>query len=362
MATDHKTVADEIADRNPRSFEARWRMRVHRIADQPLWNHPLARVVAVVGAALLFALVVSVPLDLTGQLLFSAGSFGAALLLSRTPGRLTTLAMIVLSISASSRYMYWRVTDTVGFTNWVDACFGFGLLLSLTPCVFPMIPILSGIIVGAGRAGRGVSHARGFTLSLGYVLGMAVTYAAAGVAAGFSGTLLSASLQNAWVLGGFALIFVALSLSMFGFYELQLPSFMQSRLSEEATHLKGGSLAAVTLMGALSALIVGPCVAAPLAGALLYIAQTKDALLGGAALFAMGLGMGAPLLAVGDDVEAGALLVADGEQGSVVLRLFEQVVAERAERVEMEFGVGIGFGKVNRVLRAAKPIVVAAMQ
>ena len=105
-------------------------MRVHRIADQPLWNHPLARVVAVVGSALLFALVVSVPLDLTGQLLFSAGSFGAALLLSRTPGRLTTLAMIVLSISASSRYMYWRVTDTVGFTNWVDACFGFGLLLA----------------------------------------------------------------------------------------------------------------------------------------------------------------------------------------------------------------------------------------
>ena len=130
MATDHKTVADEIADRNPRSFEARWRMRVHRIADQPIWTHPLARVVAVVGAALLFALVVSVPLDLTGQLLFSAGSFGAALLLSRTPGRLTTLAMIVLSISASSRYMYWRVTDTVGFTNWVDACFGFGLLLA----------------------------------------------------------------------------------------------------------------------------------------------------------------------------------------------------------------------------------------
>ena len=130
MATDHKTVADEIADRNPRSFEARWRMRVHRIADQPIWTHPLARVVAAVGAALLLALVVSVPLDLTGQLIFSAGSFGAALLLSRTPGRLTTLAMIVLSISASSRYMYWRVTDTVGFTNWVDACFGFGLLLA----------------------------------------------------------------------------------------------------------------------------------------------------------------------------------------------------------------------------------------
>ncbi|AVP56381.1 UDP-forming cellulose synthase catalytic subunit [Pulveribacter suum] len=130
MATDHKTVADEIADRDPRSFQARWRMRVHRIADQPLWTHPLLRLATALGAALLFALVVSVPLDLTGQLIFSAGSFGAALLLSRTPGRLTTLAMIVLSISASSRYMYWRVTDTVGFTNWLDACFGFGLLLA----------------------------------------------------------------------------------------------------------------------------------------------------------------------------------------------------------------------------------------
>ena len=130
MATDHKTVADDIADRNPRSFEAQWRMRVHSIADGPLWRHPVARLVAVVLAALLFALVVSVPLDLTGQMIFSAGSFLAALLLSRTPGRLTTLAMIVLSISASARYMYWRVTDTVGFTNWVDAFFGFGLLLA----------------------------------------------------------------------------------------------------------------------------------------------------------------------------------------------------------------------------------------
>ena len=199
-----------------------------------------------------------------------------------------------------------------GASAWVviASFFGFGLLLSLTPCVFPMIPILSGIIVGAGRAGRGVSHARGFTLSLGYVLGMAVTYAAAGVAAGFSGTLLSASLQNAWVLGGFALIFVALSLSMFGFYELQLPTFLQSKVSEEASHLKGGSLPGVAIMGTLSAIIVGPCVAAPLAGALLYIGQTGDALLGGIALFCMALGMGAPLLAVG--LSAGTLLPKSG--------------------------------------------------
>jgi thiol:disulfide interchange protein DsbD len=143
-----------------------------------------------------------------------------------------------------------------------------------------------------------VTHARAFTLSLAYVLGMAVTYAAAGVGAGLSGTLLSAALQNAWVLGGFALVFVALALSMFGFYELQLPSAIQSRLSETANK-RGGSLGAIALMGALSALIVGPCVAAPLAGALLYIAQTKDAWLGGWALFALALGMGAPLLAVG---------------------------------------------------------------
>jgi thiol:disulfide interchange protein DsbD len=173
--------------------------------------------------------------------------------------------------------------------------FGFGLLLSLTPCVFPMIPILSGIIVNHGHA---VSHMRAFVLSLAYVLGMAVTYAAVGVAAGLSGTLLSAALQNAWVLGGFALVFVVLSFSMFGFYELQMPVALQSRVSDTANH-QGGSLPAIGLMGALSALIVGPCVAAPLAGALLYIAKTGDALLGGSALFVMALGMGAPLLLVG---------------------------------------------------------------
>ncbi|MCX8085436.1 MAG: protein-disulfide reductase DsbD [Rhodocyclaceae bacterium] len=184
-----------------------------------------------------------------------------------------------------------------GASFWVAllSFFGFGLLLSLTPCVFPMIPILSGIIVNHGHA---VTHARAFLLSLAYVLGMALTYAVIGVAAGFTGTLLSTALQNAWVLGAFALVFVLLALSMFGFYELQLPAALQSKLSDTANR-QGGSLPAIALMGALSALIVGPCVAAPLAGALLYIAQTGDALLGGAALFAMGLGMGAPLLAVG---------------------------------------------------------------
>ena len=174
--------------------------------------------------------------------------------------------------------------------------FGFGLLLAFTPCTFPMIPILSGIIVGQGHK---VSHMRAFVLSLAYVLGMAVTYALAGVAAGVSGTMLSAALQNVWVLSVFALVFVLLSLSMFGFYELQLPTALQSKLADTASHGKGGSLGGVVVMGVLSALIVGPCVAAPLAGALLYIAQTGDAVLGGWALFVMALGMGAPLLAVG---------------------------------------------------------------
>jgi thiol:disulfide interchange protein DsbD len=184
-------------------------------------------------------------------------------------------------------------SDNIGLV--LLSFFGFGLLLSLTPCVFPMIPILSGIIVNHGHA---VTHVRAFVLSLAYVLGMAATYAVIGVAAGFSGTLLSTALQNVWVLGGFALIFVVLSFSMFGFYELQMPAALQSRLSDTANH-QGGSLPAIALMGALSALIVGPCVAAPLAGALLYIAQTGNAVLGGAALFVMALGMGAPLLLVG---------------------------------------------------------------
>lgn len=202
---------------------------------------------------------------------------------------------------------------------WVNIAFFFaaGLGLSLTPCVLPMIPILSGIIAGQGQR---ASHARGFALALAYVQGMALTYAAAGVAAGLTGTLLSTQLQNAWVLGAFALIFVLLSLSMFGFYQLQLPTALQSRLSAESGHLRGGRGLSIFLMGALSALIVGPCVAAPLAGGLLYIGQTGDALLGGAALYAMGLGMGAPLIAVG--VAGGGLLPKAGPWMESVKKAF----------------------------------------
>jgi thiol:disulfide interchange protein DsbD len=210
-----------------------------------------------------------------------------------------------------------QLLKDAGFWTVLAFFFVAGLGLSLTPCVFPMIPILSGIIVGHGHH---VSRGRSFALSVAYVLGMAVTYALAGVAAGFTGTLLSSALQSPWVLGGFALIFVVLSFSMFGFYELQLPTALQSKLTEEAGHLQGGRGIGVFTMGALSALIVGPCVAAPLAGALLYIGQTHDAVLGGASLFVMGIGMGAPLLAVG--LSAGTLLPKSGPWMEAVKKSF----------------------------------------
>ena len=168
----------------------------------------------------------------------------------------------------------------------------FGLLLTFTPCVLPMIPILSGIIAGEGKDATKV---RALALSLSYVLGMAVAYAAAGVAAAYSGSLLAAALQNAWVLGAFALVFVALALSMFGFFELRLPGFIHHRLHGAHQRLRGGRIASVAAMGVFSAVIVSPCVAAPLAGALLYISQTRDVALGGAALVAVGVSEGALL-------------------------------------------------------------------
>ncbi|MFN3544242.1 MAG: protein-disulfide reductase DsbD [Thiobacillus sp.] len=181
--------------------------------------------------------------------------------------------------------------------------FGLGLLLSLTPCVFPMIPILSGIIAGQKKD---LTKTSGFLLSLAYVLGMALTYAIAGVAAALSGTLLSNALQNPWALGVGAGIFVILALSMFGFFEIQLPSFLQSKFSDASNKMKGGNFVGVFFMGALSAVILGPCVAPPLAAALAFIAQTGNTVLGGVALFVLALGMGVPLLLVG--LSAGALL------------------------------------------------------
>lgn len=174
--------------------------------------------------------------------------------------------------------------------------FGFGLLLSLTPCVFPMVPILSGIIVGQGRE---LSTRGAFILSLVYVLAMALTYSVLGIIAGSFHFNLQSAAQDPWVIVAFSLVFVLLALSMFGFYELQLPSGLRQRLNTLSHRQESGSMIGVAIMGSLSAVIVGPCVAPPLAGALLYISQTGDALLGGLALFAMGLGFGVPLLIIG---------------------------------------------------------------
>ena len=192
-----------------------------------------------------------------------------------------------------------------------------GVLLSLTPCVLPMLPILSSIIVGQGTT---VSRGRGFALALSYSLGMALVYTALGVGAGLAGEGLAAALQKPWVLTVFAAGLVALSLSMFGVYELQLPSAFTSRLSNASQGLPGGRFAGVFAMGGVSALIVSPCVAAPLAGALVYISQTRDVALGGTALFALAAGMSVPLLLMG--ASAGALLPRAGGWMDEVKRFF----------------------------------------
>ncbi len=185
----------------------------------------------------------------------------------------------------------------------LPAFFGFGLLLAFTPCVFPMVPILSSLIVGQGKA---LTQRRAFLLSLVYVLAMALTYSVAGVMAALLGQNVQASFQNPWVIGAFSALFALLALSMFGFYELRLPNRWQSRLTEFSNRQHGGSYLGVAIMGLFSALIVGPCVAPPLIGVLTVIATTGDALLGGTALFALSLGMGAPLLVIG--ASAGRLL------------------------------------------------------
>src|SRR5437660_7306279 len=170
-----------------------------------------------------------------------------------------------------------------------------GLLLAFTPCMLPMIPILSGIIAGEGSR---LTKSRALALSLIYVVSMALTYALAGIGAAYAGSLIAAYLQNVWVLGGFALIFVLLALSMFGVYELRLPGFLHQRLYASQDRLRGGRIASVAAMGVFSAVIVSPCVSAPLAGTLLQISRTGDVVLGGAALFALATGMGLPLIAV----------------------------------------------------------------
>ncbi len=192
----------------------------------------------------------------------------------------------------------------------------FGLLLSFTPCVLPMVPILSSIIVGEGSVSRG----RGFSLALAYCLGMALVYTSLGVGAGLAGEGLAGALQKPWVLLTFGALLVCLALSMFDVYQLQLPSALQSRLSETSGGMGGGRFAGVFVMGALSALIVGPCVAGPLAGALLYISQTRNVWTGGWALFSMAVGMSVPLLLTG--ISAGSLLPRAGAWMNGVKKIF----------------------------------------
>ena len=194
--------------------------------------------------------------------------------------------------------------------------FGFGLLLALTPCIFPMIPILSGLIMGQGE----ITRSRAFMLSLIYVLAMALAYTIAGVVAGLLGANIQAALQKPWIIISFSMVFVALAMSMFGYYELQLPASWQSKLSNLSNKQKSGSYIGVGIMGFLSAIIVGPCVAPPLAGAVLYISNTGDPIVGGFALFAMSMGMGVPLLLIG--ASAGKWMPQSGGWMNVVKAFF----------------------------------------
>jgi len=177
----------------------------------------------------------------------------------------------------------------------IGGFFVFGLLLSLTPCVFPMVPILSSVIVSHGS---NMTTKKAFVLSMIYVQAMAVTYTIAGIVAGLSGAGVQAAFQTPWVIALFSGVFVVLALSMFGLFEIQMPQALQSYLNKKSDG-SGKGYSSIAIMGLLSALIVGPCVAAPLASALVFISQTGDAVLGGVALYALSMGMGLPLLAVG---------------------------------------------------------------
>jgi thioredoxin:protein disulfide reductase len=192
-----------------------------------------------------------------------------------------------------------------------------GLLLSFTPCVLPMVPILSGIIFGGGKV---VSTGRAFSLSLSYVLGMALTYTVAGLAAAAAGKQVQAVFQQWWVLALFAALFIALALSMFGLFTVQMPAAIQTRIANVSNRQSSGSIGGVAVMGALSALIVTTCVGPALVGALIVISETGQMVRGGAALFAMSIGMGTPLLAVG--ASAGKLLPKAGPWMELVKKLF----------------------------------------
>jgi len=209
-----------------------------------------------------------------------------------------------------------RMIRTGGFAAIIATFFGLGLLLSFTPCMLPMVPILSGLIAGQGSK---VTTGRAFSLSLTYVLGMSLTYTIAGAAFAAAGKQVQAVFQQPWIILVFAAMFIALALSMFGFYTLQVPAAIQTRLSSSSNRQQAGTFGGVAIMGALSALIVTACVAPALVGALLVISQGGDVLRGAVALFAMSLGMGAPLLIIG--TSAGKLLPKAGPWMDTVKQL-----------------------------------------
>ncbi|HHQ4623457.1 TPA: protein-disulfide reductase DsbD [Aeromonas veronii] len=204
-----------------------------------------------------------------------------------------------------------------GFWLSIVAFFALGLGLAFTPCVFPMYPILTGIIAGAGHR---LSTGRAFLLSLVYVQGMAVTYTLLGLVVASAGLKFQAALQHPYVLIGLSVMFVLLALSMFGLYTLQLPSGLQTRLSGLSNRQQGGSVVGVAIMGMISGLVCSPCTTAPLSGALIYVAQSGDLWLGGAALYALSLGMGLPLLLLG--TSGGKLLPKAGAWMDVIKQLF----------------------------------------
>ncbi len=239
------------------------------------------------------------------ELTVDAGSAAAAGVSRATPGAASNSSPLDAALHAGR---FWTI---------VGVFFAAGLLLSLTPCVLPMIPIVSAIVAGQGGP---VSRGRGLTLAAVYSLGMALVYTAFGVAAGLAGEGLAAALQTPWLLALFALGLVAFALSLFGLYELRLPAAFTAQMSQASRRLQGGHVAGVAAMGGISALIVSPCVAAPLAGALIYLSQTRDVWLGGSALFSLAAGMSVPLLLVG--ASAGALLPRTGAWMEEIKRFF----------------------------------------
>jgi len=234
-------------------------------------------------------------------------------------GQINGSDAVVSAAPASNESAEQKLAGVIGAHGFaaIAVFFGAGLLLAFTPCVLPMIPILSGLIAGAGTR---LTTARAFALSLTYVLASCVVFTALGVIAGLAGANLAAWMQQPAILIAFAILFVLLAFSMFGMYSLQLPSSWQTRLANLSNKQRGGSLAGVAAMGVLSALIVGPCVAPPLAAAVLYIGQSRDPVFGGAALFALSFGMGVPLLIIG--TAAGRLLPRAGAWMNAVKAIF----------------------------------------